>query len=98
MDHQKLRLVIRDFDAIIVTIVEQAEELTTQTTSLLTKIKKATKLEAITLAKLFPSSSKRTVTQAFDPTADCVALPAQKRRKPPVPSQLRLMFSCYQHW
>ena len=69
------------FDAIIVTIIEQAEELTTQITSLLTKIKKATKLEANTLAKLFPSSSKRTVTQAFEPTGDCVALPAQKRKK-----------------
>ena len=57
---------------------------------MLTKVKKATKVEANTLAKLFPSSSKRTVTQAFDPTAECIALPAQKKKKASRPKPIKV--------
>ena len=47
-------------------------------------------MEANTLAKLFPSSSKRTVTQAFDPTAECMALPAQKKKKASRPKPVKI--------
>lgn len=48
--------------------------------SLTKRLTTPTSAERVQLAKLFPSSRARSKT-TFDPTSECVALPAQKKKK-----------------
>ena len=50
---------------------------------MLTKLKTTTAVEAKVLSELFPSSSsvQKRPLKVFDPTAECVALPQQKKKK-----------------
>ena len=64
-------------------LLSQAEDLTTNAESILTKVKKPTEVEARELAGLFRSSAptRKRPLQAFDPSAECVALPQKIKKK-----------------
>ena len=49
--------------------------------SVLNKVKQPSESEAKTLSSLFPSSRKRPDQPSFDPSAECIALPWQKKKK-----------------